>query len=143
MQRFQLSCLVLTIAVLPLRAEEVWLHDNSRLYGQVRSVTDSGQIVVSLPNGEEKQVALESIVAIRFLGRTPLLIQSGTQELRFLDGGRLRGQIAASQGDRLRLETSLAGTLDIDLAHLRGFVSLPLVGFSGRKAEELVDGETG
>jgi len=126
-----------------LCAEEVWLHDNTRLYGQVGSVSLDGRIGVVMPDGQEKSVALEEIVAIRFLGREPLLIQNGTQEMRFLDGGRLRGQIIANQGDRLRLQTALAGELDVDLGQLRGFVSLPLVGFSGRKAEELVEGETG
>jgi hypothetical protein len=138
-----LAMLLLFEAASRCGAEEVWLHDNTRLYGQVRALAGPGRIVVALPSGEEKQVELESIIAIRFLGRTPLLIQSGTQELRFLDGGRLRGQIAANHGDRLKVETALAGAVDIDLAHLRGFVSLPLVGFSGRKAEELVDGEIG
>lgn len=124
-------------------AEEVWLHDNTRLYGQVRAVGESGDLVVLLPDGQEKQVSLESIVAVRFLGRTPLLIQTGTQELRFLDGGRLRGQVLANHGDALRMETALAGAIDVNLSHLRGFVSLPLVGLSGRKAEELVEAPSG
>ena len=132
--------LLLTSAV---RAEEVWLHDNTRLYGKVKAVGADGQLVIALPDGKDQVVPLESIVAIGYLGRTPLLIQTGTQEMRFLDGGRLRGLIVGTSGDRLKLETALAGAIDVDLAHLRGFVSLPLVGFSGRKAEELVDGDTG
>jgi hypothetical protein len=35
----------------------------------------------------------------------------------------------------------MAGTIDINFARLRGFVALPLAGFSGRKAEELVESE--
>lgn len=134
-------CVVLGCA--PGLAEEVWLHDNSRLYGLVQGVTESGRLVVALPAGTEESVPLEEIIAIRFLGRTPLLVQSGTQEFRFSDGGRLRGQIFANQGDLLRVQTALAGTIDINLAHLKGFVALPLTGFSGRKAEELVESERG
>jgi hypothetical protein len=122
------------------RAEEIWLHDNSRVYGMVRGVAKPRSLTVLEPTGEEKQVNLEEIVAIRFLGRNPLLVQSGTQEFRFVNGGRLRGQILGNQGDRLRVQTALAGEIDIHLAHLRGFVSLPLYGFSGRKAEEMIDG---
>lgn len=124
-------------------AEEIWLHDNTRLHGLVRGVNAAGQITVALPVGTDQAVPLEDVIAIRFLGRTPLLVQSGTQEFRFIDGGRLRGQILANQGDRLRLQTALAGEIEVDLAHVRGFVALPLVGFSGRKAEELVESQIG
>lgn len=127
----------------PAQAEEIWLHDNTRLHGLVHSISAAGQITVALPAGNEQTVPLEDVIAIRFLGRIPLLVQSGTQEFRLIDGGRLRGQILANQGDRLRLQTALAGEIDLDLAHVRGFVALPLTGFSGRKAEELVESDTG
>jgi hypothetical protein len=122
-----------------LKAEEVWLHDNTRLYGLVRGASSDGRLTVLQPTGQQQQVPLEDVVAIRFLGRSPLLVQSGTQEFRLVDGGRLRGQILQNEGNLLRVQTALAGLIELDLARLKGFVSLPLVGYSGRKAEELVE----
>lgn len=126
-------------AALPAAGEEVRLFDNSRVYGLIRGVTDSGEIVVQQPTGEQSTLRLEEVISIRFLGRNPLLVQTGTQEFRFLEGSRVRGQILYNEGDIVRVQTALAGTIDIDLGHLRGFVALPLEGFSGRKAEELVE----
>src|SRR5262249_51302295 len=121
------------------RAEEIWLYDNTRLHGLVRGVTAAGEIVVALPVGTEEKVPLENVVAILYLGRTPLLIQSGTQEFRLNAGGRLRGQVLGQRGDRVLVRTALAGEIEIDLAYIKGFVALPMIGFSGRKAEELVE----
>ena len=126
-----------------LYAEEIWLHDNSRVYGLVRSITPDGKLGVILHSGEERQIPLEEIIAIRFLGRSPLLVQSGVQEFRFIRGGKIRGQILLNAGDKVKIQTALAGQLDLDLAHMKGFVALPMVGFVGRKAEDLVDGERG
>ena len=124
-------------------AEEIWLHDATRVYGLVQRVTADGKLGVLLPTGEETEVALEDIISIRFLGRDPLLVQTGTQEFRFINGGRLRGQILGTAGDRVRMQTAIAGARELDLAHFAGFVALPLAGFTGRKAEELVEGESG
>lgn len=121
--------------------EEIQLYDNSRLRGQIAGVDESSRLELMQPSGERRFVPQEEIVSIRFLGRTPLLVQSGTQEFRMLDGSRFRGQILRHEGNRVRIATATAGELTIDLGHMRGFVSLPLIGFSGRKAEELVDGE--
>src|SRR5262245_31214792 len=110
-----------------LRAEELWLHDNTRLYGRVDGVS-SGALLVTEPGGKKQTVPLGDVIAIRFLGRDPLLIQTGTQEFRFVTGGRLRGQIAYNDGDSLIVHTALAGEVRINLAHLKGFVALPLVG---------------
>jgi NPCBM/NEW2 domain-containing protein len=146
--RFTTSRLVITVALAALilagsvassRAEEIWLFDNSRLYGLVQGITAQGEIVVLMPTGEEKKVKLEQIIAIRFLGRNPLLVQSGTQEFRFVNGGWLRGQILNNRGDLVHTRTAMAGTIDLNFSYMRGFVALPLAGFSGRKAEELVD----
>ncbi|MFT5525250.1 MAG: hypothetical protein ACI9HK_003217 [Pirellulaceae bacterium] len=120
------------------RAEEIWLHDNSRVYGLVKGVNDAGQITVQQPTGEEKQVPLEDVIAIRFLGRSPLLVQSGMQDFRLVDGSSLRGQILYDDGDLVTVKTALSGTIQLNLAHVKGFVALPMIGFSGRKAEELV-----
>ncbi|QDU96141.1 NPCBM/NEW2 domain-containing protein [Lignipirellula cremea] len=120
-------------------AEEVWLHDNTRVYGLIRGVTSQGELQVLQATGDEARLPLENVIAIRFLGRTPLLIQSGAQEFRLQGGSRLRGQILQNEGDLLQLETAVAGAMAVNFSRLRGFVSLPLAGFSGRKAEELVD----
>jgi len=128
------------------RAGEIWLHDNTRVCGLVRQVTEDQRLVVLLPTGRERKVVLEDVVSIRFLGRDPLLVQTGTQEFRSVNGPReagLRGQILGSKGDVVTVRTAVAGTLDLDLSHFKGFVSLPLAGFTGRKAEELVEGNRG
>jgi len=122
-----------------VRGEEIWLYDNSRVYGLVKGVTADKGVNILMPTGEQQKVRLEDIIAIRFLGRNPLLIQSGTQEFRFVNGGTLRGQIQANVGDLVKLHSAMAGLVSIDLARVKGFVALPLAGFSGRKAEELVD----
>jgi len=130
---------MLALVLTPLApAEEIWLHDNSRVYGLVQEVSDSGQITVLQPTGESQAVPLEDIIAIRFLGRSPLLVQSGMQDVRLVDSSSIRGQILYNDGDLLTLKTALSGTIELDLAHVKGFVALPMIGFSGRKAEELL-----
>lgn len=123
-----------------LRAEEIRLHDNSRVYGLVQKVNEAGQITVLQPTGDERQVALEDIISIRFLGRSPLLVQSGVQDFRLIDGSSLRGQILYNNGDMVMVKTALSGTIALNLAHVQGFIALPMIGFSGRKAEELLTG---
>ncbi len=152
--------LLLLLAVAASAAgEEIWLHDSSRVYGLVQRVTSDDKLGVALPSGQDAEIPLEDIISIRFLGRDPLLVQSGTQEFRFVVGGRLRGQVLGSHlhlapgrpvrnedvtpGDAVAVETAIAGHLDLNLAHVKGFVALPLAGFSGRKAEELVESELG
>ena len=144
--RLQQAGVVLAIGLIlfgpvAARAEEIWLHDNSRIYGLVQGVTAKGELAVLLPTGKVQNVKLEEIIAIRFLGRNPLLVQSGTQEFRFVNGGTIRGQILANRDDLIQVYTAMAGPIDLNFARLRGFVALPLAGFSGRKAEELVESE--
>jgi len=124
-------------------AEEIWLHDGTRVYGLVQRITGDDKLGVLLPTGKENEIPLENIVSIRFLGRDPLLVQTGTQELRFVNGGRLRGQILGNEGDLVRVQTAMAGLQDLDMAWFKGFVALPLFGFTGRKAEELVESDRG
>ncbi len=126
-------------AAASIRAEEIRLHDNSRVFGLVNAVTPTGGIAIRQPTGEDVEVPLEEVISVRFPGRSPLLIQSGTQEFRFLSGSRLRGLILGCSDNHLQVQTALAGTISMDLAHLKGFVALPLSGFSGRKAEELIE----
>ncbi|MDD4888424.1 MAG: NPCBM/NEW2 domain-containing protein [Phycisphaerae bacterium] len=125
-----------------LLAEEIWLYDNSRIYGLVKGVSADKVVSIMLPTGDEKKVPMEEIIAVRFLGRNPLLIQSGTQEFRFVNGGSLRGQIQGNAGNMVQLQTAMAGRIAFDLSRVKGFVALPLAGFSGRKAEELVESDT-
>ena len=125
------------------RAEEIWLYDNTRVSGWVQRVTPDEKLGVLLPTGEERDIPLENIVSIRFLGRDPLLIQAGTQEFRFVNGGKLRGQILSNEGDAVKVQTAAAGPLSLDLARFKGFLALPQVGFVGRKAEDLVESDRG
>ncbi|MDA1138582.1 MAG: NPCBM/NEW2 domain-containing protein [Planctomycetota bacterium] len=133
-------CLTL-LSTLPLHPEEIWLANNTRVYGLIESISEDGKVGVLQPTGEVQKIPLEGIIAIRFLGRSPLLVQSGTQEFRFVQGGRLRGQILKNAADDLSVSTSFAGELNLNLSHFRGFVGLPMSGFTSRKAEELVDSE--
>lgn len=119
--------------------EEIRLHDNSRVFGLIRSVDATGRLMIQQPAGKQVNVPLEDIISIRFLGRNPLLVQSGMQDFRLIDGSSLRGQILYNNGDLLTVKTALAGTISLDLSHIKGFVALPLIGFSGRKAEELLE----
>jgi len=125
------------------RGEEIWLHDATRTYGLVQRVVDGRKIGVLLPDGKERLIPLEKIISIRFLGRDPLLVQTGTQEFRFINGGRLRGQILGNRGDKVRVDTAIAGIRDLDLKLFKGFLALPLSGFTGRRAEEMVEGDRG
>ncbi len=142
---------ILTITILLLvswtaglaKAEEIWLHDNTRIWGLVQRVTADEKLAVLLTTGLEMEIPLPDIISIRFLGRDPLLVEAGTQEFRFVNGGRLRGQVMGNQGDLLKVQTAIAGPQDLNLAHLKGFLALPLSGFTGRKAEELVESDRG
>ncbi len=138
---FRIFLLLLFLATAG-RAEELWLHDGSRTWGLVQRVKDD-TLVVLLPTGQERDMPLEDIISIRFLGRDPLLVQVGTQEFRFVNGGTLRGQILGNRGDLVSLQTAVAGKRDVSLSHAKGFVALPLAGFTGRKAEELVESQRG
>lgn len=131
--------LALTVFASSVFCEEIRLHENSRVFGLIRAVDETGQLTVQQPAGDQVEIPLENIISIRFLGRSPLLVQSGMQDFRLIDGSSLRGQILYNDGDRLNVKTAVAGTISLDLSHIKGFVALPMIGFSGRKAEELLD----
>jgi hypothetical protein len=135
-------CFVAAIASVNANAEEIWLADNTRIFGLVKAAS-STELIVALYTGEDKKIPLEDIITIRYLGRTPLLVQTGVQEFRLTRGGTLRGEILQSNGDQLRILTALAGIVDLDVGHMKGFVALPLSGFVGRKAEETIENEAG
>lgn len=144
--KFGTGYVVLTLIIIHLvgtvSAEEIWLADNTRVFGLVKGAS-STELTVALYTGEDKSIPLEDIITIRYLGRTPLLVQTGVQEFRLTRGGTIRGQILQSNGDQLRVLTALAGIVDLDVGHMKGFVALPLSGFVGRKAEETIESETG
>ena len=125
-----------------LNAEEIWLADNTRMYGFIKAATAT-ELTVSLYSGEEKNIPLEDIINIRYLGRTPLLVQTGVQEFRLIRGGAIRGQILQSSGDKLQILTAMAGIIELNVGYMKGFVALPLSGFVGRKAEETAESESG
>ncbi|MCX7805947.1 MAG: NPCBM/NEW2 domain-containing protein [Planctomycetota bacterium] len=143
--RFVAAPLAALALWLPARtgADEIWLHDDSRVSGWVLRVSGGEKIGVLLPSGQEREIPLEEVISIRFLGRDPLMVQAGTQEFRFVNGGKLRGQILGNEGDSVKILTSGAGILGLDLSRFRGFLALPQIGFVGRKAEDLVESERG
>ncbi len=135
------TCLIaaLMMAAAPVIGEEIRLHDDSRIQGIVNQVDEDGNLVVFTPAGEDVVVPIQDIISINFLGRSPLLVESGTQEFRFVNHGQLLGQILGHQGDKVTVDSGMAGIVHIDLKHIRGFVSLPMVGHSSLLADEIVE----
>lgn len=130
-------CLLILSNVL-LKAEEIRLFDNTYLYGSVIDIKDN-ILNIKLASGESKMVPMEDIIVIRFLGRVPLSLQTGSQEFRYVDGTRIRAMIDKNEGDTLFVKSYAAGNLKFDISKLKGFVSLPMSGFVGSKADEMVD----
>lgn len=132
-----LICLMF-LGCLSLKAEEIRLYDNTYLYGSVIDIKDN-ILNIKLASGESKMVPMEEVIVIRFLGRIPLSLQTGSQEFRFIDGTRIRAMIDKNEGDTLFIKSYAAGNLSFDLSKLKGFVSLPIAGFVGSKSDEMVD----
>jgi hypothetical protein len=132
----------LLLACAPIAAEEIWLADNTRVYGLIKGASPQA-LSVALYSGETKDIPLESVIAVRYLGRSPLLVQAGMQEFRFSAGGNIRGQILGNDGDNVQTLTALAGIVSLDIGHMKGLLALPLAGFVGRKVEETVEDESG
>ena len=84
-------------------------------------------------------IPLENIITITFRGRESRMLLAGTQELRMIDGGRIRGRFVKNSGDDLVVDTFCLGQLNLKLENLKGFVSLPQTGRAGRWAEEMLD----
>jgi len=148
MGRLKLRLAFAALAVLSMAAlhrasaVEIWLADNTRIFGLVKAASTT-ELTVALYTGEDKNIPLEDIITVRYVGRTPLLVQTGVQEFRLTRGGTVRGQILQSNGDRLRVLTAFSGIVELDTGHIKGFVALPLSGFVGRKAEETVESASG
>lgn len=122
-----------------LTAEEIWLFDDTYLYGFIIEVTAKNELKVQLVTNEVRLVPLEDIVAISFRGRTALLTQTGTQEFRFLSGGAIRAEVLGNDGNCVRMQNRAMGSVSIGLEHFKGVVSLPMEGSAGRKANEMVE----
>ena len=112
--------------------EQIRMVDNTRVNVLIEAVTAEGALEVTTMDGKAQTIPLEQIVTIDFRGRSRRLLLSGTQELRYIDGSRLRGSMKGFDADSLRLETYSIGTIPSQLANLKGMVSLPRVGRVGR-----------
>jgi len=129
---------LLVFSSIGLKAEEIRLYNDTYLYGSVIDIKDN-ILNIKLASGESKMVPMEEIIVIHFLGRVPLSLQTGSQEFRYIDGSRIRAMIDKNEGDDLFVKSYAAGNLKFDISKLRGFVSLPMSGFVGSKADEMVD----
>lgn len=129
---------LLVFTFIGLKAEEIRLYNDTYLYGSVIDIKDN-MLNIKLASGESKMVPMEEIIVIHFLGRVPLSLQTGSQEFRYIDGSRIRAMIDKNEGDTLFVKSYAAGNLKFDISKLRGFVSLPMSGFVGSKADEMVD----
>ena len=122
-------------------AEEIRLTDNTRVNGMIEEITAGAEpaLKVTTIDGEVQSLPLSRIVTIHFRGRENRMLLAGTQELRFINGDRLRGRFVKSVGDNVVLDTWLLGEFTVQLDKLKGFVALPQVGRVGRWVEELVE----
>jgi len=122
----------------PARADELLFHDGTWLTAMVDGVTPDGKLRLRLSSGEPHLVVLEDVVAIYLKGRDPRSIRSGMQEFRLVNGDRIRGRIQEMAGDDLVVRSHAVGTVVLPMATMDGFVGLPVVGRSGRRAEQLL-----
>jgi hypothetical protein len=121
------------------QAEEIRLYNNQRVYGLVDGLAAPNVLRVIEASGTLKEVPVEDIVSITYRGRERRMIQSGTQEFRFVDGALLRAEVVRNQGDDLHLLTRTSGPVTFNLDCFAGFVALPVMGLYGRKALEMVE----
>ena len=138
LKKYTLMACLLCLGALTAKAEEIRLFDNTYLYGSVIDIKDN-VLNIKLASGESKMVPMEEVIVIRFLGRIPLSLQTGSQEFRFVDGTRIRAMIDKNEGDTLFIRSYAAGNLSFDLSKLKGFISLPIAGFVGSKSDDMVD----
>jgi hypothetical protein len=120
-----------------VRAEEIWLVDNTRIYGLVTGARENA-FEITLPSSEVKVVALDDVIAIGFRGRTPRFTQIGTQEIVFQRGGVLRGEIIEQTGENISVMSSASGPVAVDTRKLTGLIGLPVEGIVGRRALDLL-----
>lgn len=135
--------LALVLACGALQAEEIRLYNNERIFGLIDGLVDARTLRVIDADGSIRKVPVEEVVSITYRGRERRMIQSGTQEFRFVGGGQLRAQILGYQGDDLILLTRTSGQIQRNVDCFTGFVALPVVGLYGRKAVEMVELDIG
>lgn len=140
-----LSITVAWIAGNGVRAEQMRLFDNTRVNVLIEAVAPGGLKVTTM-DGETRVIPLNEILAIDFRGRERRMLLSGTQELRFTNGNRLRGRLLGQKSmgkekDVLLFDTYSLGSFNTDPASLKGMVTLPRIGRVGRWADELVERE--
>lgn len=139
--RSRARLLALALAALPAGAapaEEIRLFDNTRVNAMIEEVVKDG-IRITTMDGETKVVPLKDIVTISFRGRELRMLLAGTQEIRFVNGDRLRGMLRSQKGDEITLDTFSCGLYTVNIANLKGFVTMPQMGRVGREAEETVE----
>jgi hypothetical protein len=119
-------------------ADEILLHDGSWLTAMVDSVSAEGRLRLRLVSGDVREVAVEDVIAIYMKGREPRSIRSGMQEFRLVSGDRIRGEILGLKNDDLLIRSHATGELPLAMGDLEGFVALPQIGRSGRRAEQLL-----
>ena len=137
---FGAACAALLL-VLPAQGEDIRLCDNTRLNAMIEEVVGGPEpaLKVTTMDGQAKTIPLADIITINFRGRESRMLLAGTQELRLVNGDRIRGRFLRNDGDRLVLDTYFLGEFTIALDKLKGFVTLPQVGRAGRWAEEMVE----
>ncbi len=123
------------------RAADIRLYDNTRLNAMIEevSVGEDVSLRVTLMDGRTRTIPLSDIITINFHGRSPRMLLTGTQEVRFISGDRLRGRFVANLGVGLLRETNSLGRFHAPLATLKGFVTMPRTGRAGRWADEMVE----
>lgn len=142
MKRVANILLLLIIGFTPcVRAEEIYFQDGKRQMAMVEAIDKAGKITLRLPSGKLSTAELVQVNSINFRGRELRAIRAGAQEFHFVGGDRLKGQIVQLHGDTLLADTAAVGNLQIPLAALRGFLTMPIEGKAGRRATELLTGD--
>lgn len=139
--RLAAAQMVLLMLALFTHGEDIHFYDNRRMNAMIEEVTgdkDLGLKVTSM-DGETKVIPLGDIVTINFRGRPSRMLLTGTQELRFASGDRLRGRFLRNVADDLVVDTYSLGEFKVKLDKLKGFITMPQIGRAGRWAEEMVE----
>jgi hypothetical protein len=122
-------------------AEEILKFDGKRMMCTIDAVK-GGALQVHRATGEPVSVPLGEIVVIYFKGREPRSIRSGMQEFHFINGDKIRAEIKDVEGDNLVVNSYALGPYRFGMDNLDGFLTIPIEGMSGRRAEELVFDES-
>lgn len=138
--------LVLCVALISLApaalGEEVYLQDGRRFMAMVETVDAAGTVRLRLPDGRMEEHRLREVESITFRGREVRSIPAGAQEFHMVSGDRLRAEIVGlRETDNLGVVSPAVGEVELPLAAVRGFITMPVEGRAGRRAVELVTGD--